>query len=365
MRTSRNPLNFLVPVTRSHRERTKAIVHANPQPEERKDAREVKISVFDYDAESINELQLQTIEASSHFLNNGKNTWINIDGIRQSDVESIASIFNIHRLIIEDILSIHQRPKMDDIEGQLYCLLNMLYFDKSKRAVEVEQISIILGKDYVISFQADATKDVFDTVRKKLMIKSSNVRQRSADYLLYLMLDLIVENYFVVMEEIGNDIEAVEEELIRKSTTRSLAQINAIRKEIIVLQRNITPVRDMISDIIRSESELINERSTKYFKDVYDQVIQAHELSENYRDLMMNMQDLYISNVNLKMNEVMKVMAIVTCLMAPATVIGGIFGMNFDVIPFSHHGLGFYLTVGFMLFIPILMLFIFKRRGWF
>jgi len=138
-----------------------------------------------------------------------------------------------------------------------------------------------------------------------------------------------------------------------------------VRKELIVLKRNIAPVRDLVNGIIRSESELLEDRTTKYFKDVYDHISQAQELSENYRDMMMSMQDLYINNVNLKMNEVMKVMAIVTCLMAPATVIGGIFGMNFEVIPFAHQELGFYSTVAAMLIIPMIMLIIFKRRGWF
>ncbi|HRE63597.1 MAG TPA: CorA family divalent cation transporter, partial [Ferruginibacter sp.] len=135
--------------------------------------------------------------------------------------------------------------------------------------------------------------------------------------------------------------------------------------EMIVLKRNIAPVREMISGVLRSESELIEERTEKYFKDVYDHIIQATDLAENYRDMMMNLQDLYLSNVNLKLNEVMKVMAIVTCLLAPATVIGGIFGMNFDVIPWSHSSIGFYLAVSVMLIVPIVMLIIFRKRGWF
>jgi magnesium transporter len=179
------------------------------------------------------------------------------------------------------------------------------------------------------------------------------------------MLDLIVDNYFLVMERLGEQIEELEEEVIRKSNTRSLARINQFRKELIVLKRNIAPVRDMISSIIRSESELLEDKTTKYFKDVYDHIVQADDLSENYRDIMISMQDLYINNVNLKMNEVMKVMAIVTCLLAPATVIGGIFGMNFDIIPYQHYSWGFYLAVGAMLLIPVWMLRIFKKRGWF
>jgi magnesium transporter len=153
--------------------------------------------------------------------------------------------------------------------------------------------------------------------------------------------------------------------VVRSSNTRSLAKINQLRKELIVLKRNIAPVRDLMSSLIRSESELLNDRTTKYFKDVYDHIVQAYDLSENYRDMMTSMQDLYVNNVNLRLNEVMKVMAIVTCILAPATVIGGIFGMNFEVIPYAHHQWGFYFAVGLMLLIPVWMIWVFRKRGWF
>jgi magnesium transporter len=168
------------------------------------------------------------------------------------------------------------------------------------------------------------------------------------------------------MEKLGDQIEEVEEEVVRRSNTRSLARITQLRKELIILKRNFAPVRDTINGFLRSESDLLDERTAKYFKDIYDHIIQAIDLSENYRDIMVSMQDLYINNVNLKMNEVMKVMAIVTCLMAPATVIGGIFGMNFDEnVPFFHQPAGFYTAVAAMLFIPIFMLWMFRKRGWF
>jgi magnesium transporter len=208
-------------------------------------------------------------------------------------------------------------------------------------------------------------RDVFNPIREKLKVPNSKLRQRGADYLCYAMLDLIVDNYFFVMEKLGDQAEMVEEEVIRNSNTRSLARINMLRKELIVLKRNIAPVRDLVGSLIRSESELLDERTTKYFKDVHDHIIQAYDLSENYRDVMVSMQDLYINNVNLRMNEVMKVMAVVTCLLAPATVIGGIFGMNFDEIPLLHNKWGFMISVGMMLFIPLWMLRAFKSRGWF
>ncbi|MBC7903657.1 MAG: magnesium/cobalt transporter CorA [Gemmatimonadaceae bacterium] len=347
-------------------ERTKEILHVNPTAAPlRVEPESSIINVYDYNAEMIEEKTLSTLEQCYVYRNSGRITWINVDGLRKSDVENICQHFGVHPLLTEDILSINQRPKMDEVEGVLYCLLNMLYFNAELKTVETEQISIILGNDFVLSFQEDASRDVFDPIRSKLRIPKSNIRQRTADYLLYSMLDMIVDNYFVVMEKLGEQLEIVEEEVIKGSTKRSLARINQVRKELIVLKRNTAPVRDLVNGILRSENDLLEDRTTKYFKDVSDHIVQAYDLSENYRDMMTSMQDLYINNVNLKLNEVMKVMAIVTCLLAPATVIGGIFGMNFDVIPAAHNQYGFFLAVGSMLIIPIVMIVIFKKRGWF
>jgi magnesium transporter len=346
--------------------RTKEILTVNPTIiPQREEAREVVVYAYDYNATEIEERKLHTTEECFPYKTSGRITWINIDGLRKADIEAICSHYSIHPLLVEDILSIHQRPKMDEVEGVMYCLLNMLYFNQQKKTVETEQISIVLGNDFVISFQEDAARDVFNPLRLRLKNAKSQIRQRTSDYLLYSMLDLIVDNYFTVMESLGEQIETLEEEVVRKSNKRSLAQINQLRKELIVLKRNIAPVRDLVNSIIRSENELLEDRTTKYFKDVYDHVVQANDLSENYRDIMMNMQDLYMSNVNLRTNEVMKVMAIVTCLLAPATVIGGVFGMNFDVIPYAHQEWGFFFAVGIMVIFPLVMLYIFKRRGWF
>ncbi len=356
--------NFILPVFNVHR--TKEIFRLNPtiQPV-REEAKETKMYVFDYNATTLTQHEINTREECYVFKQNDNISWINIDGIRKSEVEDICRHFGIHQLIVEDILSVGQRPKMDEIEGVMYCLLNMLYFNEKRCSVEQEQISIVLGKNFVISFQEDAHRDVFNNIRDRLKLAGSKIRQSKADYLCYNMLDMIVDHYFVVMEQLGEKIEALEEEIIRVGNTRSLANINNLRKELIVLKRNVAPVRELVHGYIRSESDLLEDTTTKYFKDVYDHIIQANDFAENYRDMMTSLQDLYISKVNLKMNEVMKVMAIVTCLLAPATVIGGIFGMNFDVIPYAHQIWGFYATVAVMLIIPIIMLVIFKRRGWF
>jgi len=359
-------LRYLVPTTYFGTQRTKEILNVNPTIiPHREEAQEVFVFVYDYNNEVLEEKQLNNVEESFRYRHSNRISWINIDGLRKADVEMVASHFDIHPLLVEDILSINQRPKVEEMDSIIFLLLNMLYYNDGKQTVEQEQISIVLGKDFVLSFQEDASRDVFNPLRTRLKMSNTKIRQSKADYLCYAMIDLIVDNYFLVMEKLGERIELLEEEVIRYSNKRTLAKINQLRKELIVLKRNIAPVRDILSSIQRSDSELLDDRTTKYFNDVYDHIIQAYDLSENYRDIMVSMQDLYINNVNLRMNEVMKVMAIVTCLLAPATVIGGIFGMNFEQIPYLHNKYGFFIAVGTMLLIPIWMLRMFRRRGWF
>ena len=359
-------LRYLDPLNLFGTRRTREILSQNPTIIPlREDSKEIKITVYDYNAESMEVQEPTDITECFKFLSRNTITWINIDGIRKADVETLCNYFAVHPLIQEDIMSINQRPKMDEIDNILFCLLNMLYYNSQKNTVEQEQISIVVGKNFVLSFQEDASRDVFNSLREKMKLANSRLRQAGADYLCYTMLDLIVDHYFIVMENLGGQIEDLEEEVVRSSTQRSLAQINQLRKEIIVLKRNISPVRDLVNGFIRSDSELLDDRSTKYFKDIYDHIVQANDLSETYRDMMINLHDLYLNNVNLKMNEVMKVMAIVTCLMAPPTVIGGIFGMNFETIPWLHNPYGFFGAVLVMLAIPIVMLWMFRKRGWF
>ena len=352
-----NPLELL---------RTKKVLQVNPTiASPRKEPEETKIFVYDYNHQKIDIKQLPRVIDCFPFIDSSTVSWINVDGLRKTDVEAICNHYGIHYLITEDILSIGQRPKMDEIECLLYCLLNMLYFNEAESTVELEQISIVLGRNFVISFQEDNKKDVFNPLREKLKVNSSKARQHGADFLFYSLLDMIVDNYFLVMEKLGEKIETLEEDIVKSSSTRSLANINQLRKEMIILKRSVAPVRELVNGILRSENPLIEERTERYFKDVYDHIVQANDLAENYRDMMMNLHDLYLSNVNLRMNEVMKVMAVVTCLLAPATVIGGIFGMNFESIPLLHNKWGFFISVGLMLFIPLAMIRMFRKRGWF
>lgn len=358
-------LKYLIePIFNTHR--TKEIFNYNPRKAAaREEAKSSKIFVYNYDPQTIIARELSDVSELFEFRDSNKVSWINIDGIVKSNVETICRHFQIHPLLVEDILSVGQRPKMDDIEGVLFCQLNMLYFNDQHSTVEQEQISIALGKNFVITFQEDAHRDVFNNVRDKLKVSTTRLRLRGADYLCYSLIDMIIDHYFVVIEKLGEKIETLEEEIIRVNNKRSLARLNALRKEMIVLKRNVGPVRELVNGFIKSESELLDDNIDKYYKDANDHISQANEVAENYREILASLQDLYINQVNLKMNEVMKVMAIVTCLLAPGSVIGAIFGMNFDVIPYAHQRWGFYITVAVMLVVPIIMLRIFKNRGWF
>lgn len=345
---------------------THTVLQVNPTVLPPRQANEkLYAELIEYNTDSFSSNFLTSIDDLRPNTDKSKVSWLNISGLSVSEIEKLSSAFGIHQLITEDILSIGQRPKMDEINGLVFCLLNMLYFNEEISEVEPEQISIVLGPNFLISFQEEGERDVFTPLREKIKVAGSKLRQNKTDFLFYSLIDAIVDHYFVTMEKLGDKIEDLEEEIIHYSDKESLSKINTLRKEMIVLKRNISPVRELVGGIMRSDSEIIEDRTEKYFKDVYDHIIQANDLSENYRDMMINLQDLYLSNVNLKLNEVMKVIAIVTCLMAPAAVIGGIFGMNFDKIPLLHNQWGFYISVAVMLLVPVGMVVAFKKRGWF
>lgn len=360
------PLANLGKMLQFSKERTQAVVHPFKPPKDRaSDNAPLRIDVHDYNAEHLNHETLSNMNACLNYTKSENTTWVNIEGTNERAIQNIAEGFDIHYLIQEDILSYGQRPKLDEIDTMVFVLMNMLYDGPDGAGIETEQISIVLLPKTVISIQQDLDRDVFDNVRQKLKNGQTKLRQSQGDYLFYTLIDTIVDSYFGVLEKLGERIEAVEEVLMRKPTRKAFGQINQLRKEIILLKRNTAPVRDIVSNLLRNDSALISDNITKYFKDVYDHIVQANELAENYRDMVMSLQDLYMNNINLRTNDVMKTMAIVTTVMAPATVIGGIFGMNFDVIPYQHHQWGFYGTIAAMLLIPALMIMWFKTRGWF
>jgi magnesium transporter len=354
-----NPLELL---------RTKKILRNNPTiPSVASIGPETIISLFEYDEQHVLlKTNLGMADIKMSLFEPQFTYWLNIDVLHTDIIEDIGKNLSIHPLIIEDILSKNQRPKLDEIDEFFTCILNMLYFNDETKSVESEQVSFVLCHKFLISFQDDAIRDVFNPIREKLKSGNTRIRQMGTDYLLYALLDIIVDHYFEILDKLAIQIEQLEEEIAKSELDNyGMNHINDLRKEIMFLKRNISPVRELIGGIVRSDHPLIKQNNIKYFKDIYDHIIQANDLCDTYREIITNIRDLHLSQMNLKMNEVMKFLAIVTALLAPATVIGGIFGMNFDRIPYLHHENGFWLTTAFMIIVPIIMLFYFRKRNWF
>ncbi len=354
-----NPLELL---------QTRKILNSNPtvlKPDKAETAS--VISLYAYNRNNciskkeltVEELHVETFQEDTHY-------WLNLDILNKKSVERVGNYIGLDNLIIEDILSVHQRPKVDEFQNCFTCVLQMLYYNTTQHTVESEQVSFVLGKNFLFTFQDDSHRDLFDPIRERLFNPLSKVRQNGSDYLMYALLDVIVDNYFDVLEKLGEQIEKMEEDITRNNAdSYTMNRINNLRKELIFFKRNTSPVRELINNIIRSDHAYIEDANNKYFKDINDHMVQIIELAETYRDVIMNIRDLYLNQTNLKLNEVMKFLAIVTTLLAPATVIGGVFGMNFDRIPYLHHQNGFWIATVAMLIAPLLMLIYFKRKHWF
>lgn len=323
-------------------------------------------TLFHYNATELIEKKLPDEASCVAYKDNGDFiTWINVDGLNPEEVTKLCNHYNVHYLLVEDILSVGQRAKMDEIGDIVFCIMHMLYYNEETNMVETEQVSIVLGKNFVLSFQIDKTRDVFDTVRNKLRNGNVNLRQRPADYLCYTLIDVIVDSYFDVIEKVTGQIEQIEDALIKDNDPDSLIQISHLRRQVMLLRHTIYPVRELLNGFVNTDNKILEDRHEKYYKDVRDHIIQANDYIENQRDMLTSMQDLYLNQVNLKMNEIMKILTLAALLMAPATVISGIFGMNFEKMPFLHDKVGFQISVVLMFAIPGLMLIYFKRKKWF
>lgn len=291
--------------------------------------------------------------------------WINVNGINTEVVNNIASQYKIHFLLVEDILSKGQRAKSDSIEGHMFCILPIIHFDVEKRLIEVDQLSVLLGNGYLISFNDVKHAETLEIIKSRIKDSSSAIRQRSLDYLYYSIIDCVVDAYFEVLDVIVNQIENLEDEVVLNNNQNNLLRISLLRREIMIMKRLIGPVREVLNSILTFENDLISERNTKYFKDIYDHVLLAIEYTENYRDMITNLQDLQMNKIDMRMNEVMKILTVVTTVLMPATVISGIYGMNFDYMPLLHHLHGFWISIGLIVVVAFSMLLLFKRKGWF
>jgi magnesium transporter len=324
----------------------------------------VRITYIDYDEQSFQEKQVPGIEECLKFKNTPTVTWINIDGLHDIELlEKIGTGFELHPLILEDILSTGQRPKFEDFEKYIFIVLKMISYNEENQSVEAEQVSLILGPNYVISFQ-ERLGDVFEQIRDRIRKAKGRVRKMGADYLAYALIDAIVDNYFVILERLGEKIESMEEEVVGDPTERTVQQIHSLKREMITLRKSIWPLRELIAGLQKSESSLIKETTDIYLRDVYDHTIQIIDTIESFRDMVSGMLDIYLSSLSNKMNAVMKVLTIIATLFIPLTFVAGIYGMNFEYMPELKVRWAYGAVWLVMITIAVIMLFYFRRKKW-
>jgi len=324
----------------------------------------VRITVIDYDEADFQEKQVATIEECFPFKATPTVTWINIDGLHQVDViDKAGTHFGLHPLILEDILNTGQRPKFEDFDSYAFIVLKMLSYNDQRQRVEVEQVSLVLGSNFVISFQ-ESIGDVFDQVRDRIRNSKGRIRKMGSDYLVYALADAVVDNYFLILEKLGEKIEFMEEELVADPTEKTLQQIHNLKREMIALRKSVWPLREAVGALERSESSLVNRSTGIYLRDVYDHTIQVIDTIETFRDMISGMLDIYLSSISNRMNAVMKVLTIIATLFIPLTFIAGIYGMNFKYMPELEWHWGYPVVLLVMGVAAAIMLIYFRKKKW-
>lgn len=303
-----------------------------------------------------------TIDEILHEIKGKHVNWINLDGLHQSGIiERIQQHFNLHSLLVDDILN-DQRPKTEEYDDHLFVTLKMLYKINGPD-IDYEQISFVLGKDFLISFQEKAG-DLFDAFRERIRLDQGRVRKKGADYLLYRLIDIIVDSYYNVLDNIGEQIEQIEDEIQESATQETFGKIQTLKKELVFLHKALYPLREAMAKLAKDESSFIREENTRYFSDTNDHVIHLIDLLDTYRDLTGGLIDYYTNRQNTKLNEVIRMLTIISTIFIPLTFIVGVYGMNFDNLPELNWKYGYYAVWAVMLAIAGGMLFYFKRRRW-
>ena len=324
----------------------------------------IRITVIDYDEKEFQEKEINTIEECFAFRDTSTVTWINIDGIHDVEIiEKIGSHFGFHPLMLEDIVNTSQRPKLEDFENYIFIVLKMLYFDEKEGEINAEQVSLILGSNFVISFQ-EKEGDVFNHIRERIRSAKGRIRKTGADYLAYSLLDAVVDNYFLILEKSGEKIGAMEEKVVANPTPQTLQIIHQLKQDIIFLRKSVWPLREVVNVLERSESKLIRKTTHIFLRDVYDHAIQVIDTIETFRDTISGMLDIYLSSVSNKMNEVMKLLTIIATIFIPLTFITGIYGMNFKYMPELGWRFGYAMVWFVMGIIVLIMIVYFKKKRW-
>ncbi len=324
----------------------------------------ISIKVIEYNQESFQESAPDSFTSDIKIQQEGKFTWIDVTGLHDIKlIENIGKAVNIHSLTLEDLLNVNQRPKIDIFHTYIYIVIQLLKFDEDHNTVESEQLSIILGSNYVITF-LESPSDIFEVLKTRMRNHTGKIRNSSADYLAYAILDVVVDDYYDVIEKIGERIEAFEEILMLHPHKMQIQEIYSLKRELLQLRKAVWPIREIITKLDKDDTDIIKEKTTLYLRDLYDHSIQIIETAEIYRDLTSGLVDMYMSSTSHKLNEIIKVLTILSSIFIPLTFIAGVYGMNFKYMPELEWHYGYYLCLAAMGILAIMMIFYFKIKKW-
>lgn len=325
---------------------------------------EHKITVLDYNKSTLTQRTLKSIEELLPYKTTDTVTWVIIDGLKDvSIIDAIGRHFDIHALVLEDILNTHQRPKFEEFDDYLYIVIKALALAANDFNVEYEQISLLVLNKFVFTFK-EKPDAIFDPIVTRLNNDKSHLRDLGTDYLCYVIMDTIVDEYFSLQDAFDELVENVEDELLTNPSVQTLSTIQKIKRELIFLRRTVSPLRELLASIQRSESPLLNDKTKRYFGDVYDHAIRVTEAMESYRDLITGMLDIYLSSISNKMNETMKVLTVFASVFIPLTFIAGVYGMNFEYMPELKWHWGYPALWGVFIGITAFLLRFFKKKKW-
>ena len=326
---------------------------------------EVQLQLIDYGPDHLCEQILDNPEDCRTFLHSPSVSWINFDGVHETDLlQQVAALFNLHPLVPEDIVNTTHRPKLEEFDNYLFVVLKMLHYDAEQVNIRLEQVSLVLGPGYVLSFQ-EQRGDVFDGVRQRLRNNKGRLRKMGSDYLAYALLDAVVDSYFAILESLGEQIEWLEDEVINRPTPETLSQIHHFKREMILLRKAVWPLREIIGGLQRLGPPLIQNSTALYLRDIHDHTVQIIDTIETFRDILSGLLDLYLSSVSNRMNEIMKVLTIIATIFIPLTFVAGIYGMNFEFMPELHWPWSYPVLLLLMLGMAGGMMIFFRRKNWF
>jgi magnesium transporter len=322
------------------------------------------VSKIVYDVNELVECELTSESLATFKPDPSKKVWLNVHGVHDVDlIKQIGDLFNLHPLVQEDILNTNQRPKVDEFDDYLFIETRHFYFDKTNMSASSEQISFVLGRNYLLTFQERST-GAFEPIRERLRASRAHIRELGVDYLAYALLDSIVDRYFSILDDVGEAGETLEDLLLSKPSNAELHSIHQLKHVSIELRRAVWPLREVINSLTRNEKDFFQPTTMPYLRDIYDHTVNFIESLESIRDTLSGMMDIYMASVSNRVNLEVRALTVVAMLFMPATLIAGIFGMNFDTMPWLKAYYGFWWAIGLMTAIAIVMILIFWRRQW-